>query len=932
MKRICKHAGTIIVLLPALLLVACSDLFMDEQKSMQLARDYLASGDITAGAIELRNALTDNPDNAEARYRLASIYLDFGDFPTAVTEYKRALSSGWDEAEAIYGLVRAELGMGDFQSVIDDGKVKDAWPATLRAEILSTRALANAALQKLDEAFTDLENAQALDAVSSVVLRTGIQLQIVEGAHEDAVAALQQALVRYPDDQELLLLQARMLAASDQAAAEKYFEQVMALDPEGFITATGRSARRQLVQLMILQENFERADQLLRPLFRLDKRDPFTNYLGGVIAFRQNDLERASQLLLKVLKLAPEHNPTRLLFGTVSYAEGNYEQAAYFLSKYISAVPDNLVARKLLARSYIILGRNAEAHSVLQQVMTDGSNDSELLALAGMSELNMGRTAAGIAGLKQAVTVNPGNMELRSELARAYITAGETGLAIEELRGLLAAGGEQQQTETLLVIAHLRAGDYARAIDQVLGNVSRSPNDPAVQTLAGVVFAASEDFTEARAYILRALELQPGFLPATMSLGHLEEREGNYESARKLYEQLVEAKAESVLPMLALARVAEQQNNKTALLDWLERALEYAPGDIKPRIFLAEYHLREGELIAAGSYVREALEMFPDEPELLVLSGRVNIAGKQYRKALQPLGALVRLEPESTTGHLLLAESHLQLEQFDDARRELLLARDTSPDAVPVLAMLVRLEIKVGDFDQALLHSQRIREVYPELFLGYELAGDSYMAIGRFDEADREYLQAWERMQSAGLLIKRSENANRAGKTDIAIGLLQDWLQLHTDDAEVAQFLGNSLQNAGRVREAAAVYEKVIAIEPENAVALNNLAGLYMAEGRPGALELAKRAWLVDEGNPGIQDTYGWALVQAGRVGRGLELLRQASTGLPNIPEVSYHHAVALYRAGDKQEARRLLEELLRKYERFDGREDAEQLVAGDGG
>ncbi len=926
MKQIQKCTGLVIAIFAGLFLTACSELFPDLERTMQLARDHLESGDSNAAAIELRNALTDSPDNAEARYLLASIYLDFGDYASADKEFKRALDAGWDNGEATYGLVRSQLGLGKFREVVSLARLQDNWSAEVSAAVLATRALANMALGKGEAAFADLESAQALDATSAIVLRAGIQLQIVEGDRDSALDALRRALERYPDNAELLLLQAGMVAGQDPALAEKNYRAIIAQDKGGFISANGRIARLQLVQLQILSEQFDQAEEMLGPMYRRDHRDPFTNYLGGLIAFRKDDYQRASELLLKVLKLAPEHNPTRLLFGTVNYAEKNYEQAAYFLSKYVAAVPDNLLARKLLARSYILLGRNSEASTVLQSALESEKNDAELLALAGMSELKLGRTAAGLAGLEQAVSISPGSTGLRSELARAYIEAGEPGLAIKELQKMLAEGGEQRQTETLLVLAYLREGDFSQAIDLVLDSVSRYPDDPAVFTLAGTVFAASDDLQEAREYFTLARSMQAGFPPATMSLAHLEEKAGNYEQASLLYEQVVESGTKSVVPMLALARVAEQQGDKQALLGWLERALQAFPADLSTRTFLAEYHLREGNLLAAGSFVREALEMVPDEPSLLALSGRISIAGGKFHKALQPLQALVKARPDSVTARVLLGECYLQLGELDQARGELQSALERDPANVSVMAMFAKLEIKAAAYDKALEYSRKIQAAYPELFLGYELAGDSFMVSERFAEAEDEYLQAWERLPSAGLVIKRAENADRSGQPDKAAGLLEAWLESRPDDTEVAQFLATSLQNAGRIAEATTVYEKVIATEPENPVALNNLAGLYLAANRPEALELAKRAWMVAENNPGVQDTYGWALVQAGQVGRGLQLLKEALKSLP-VPEVRYHHAVALYRAGNKNEARKLLGALLKEDVAFEGKEEAQQLM-----
>lgn len=390
---------TITSMVMTLQLSACSELFMDEQRMLQLALQYLEAGDINAAAIELRHTLEENAQNAEARYLLAEIYQDAGDFASAEKEYRRALSAGWDTVESTLGVLRAKLGMADLQGVLDDSETTADWPAESRAIALSLRALAHAARSDLQAAQTDLAIARELNAASVDVLKTEIQLDILSNDPQGARGHLAMALERYPDHPELLLLHAALIAQDDPESAQAEYRRVIELDPANFISAHGRFARLRLAKLQIVDQAYEQAGATLKPLSRGD-RDPFVNYLYGVLAFQQGDLTRAEELLLKVLKVAPEHNPTRLLFGTVNYASKNYEQAAYFLSKYVAAVPENSVARKLLARSYILLDKHAEASKVLASAPAGGADDAELMALAAISDMRRGKTAAGIAGLE----------------------------------------------------------------------------------------------------------------------------------------------------------------------------------------------------------------------------------------------------------------------------------------------------------------------------------------------------------------------------------------------------------------------------------------------------------------------------------------------------------------------------------------------------
>lgn len=911
-------------------LFSCSGRLADEQQLMQKANNYLDQRNINAAVIELKNVLQANPENARARYLLAGINLNYGDFDTASKEFRRAAAAGWNREESRIGIARTLLGQGRFSELRDAAQPDDDWSVTGRASLLALQAVAEAGLGNTDRAGELAAQAEQLDPAALQVFKAKAQLLVLAGQLDEAGKVMAAALDRYPGNQELLLLDANIhQRAGDTAAAGERYRRVMDGDPPGYISSYGRNARLQLTQLQILAGEYPAAETTLKPLYRRNPKDPISNYLGGVLAFQQGDYVRAEQLLLKVLKLAPEHNPTRLLYGTVNFAEGNYEQAAYFLAKYLVSVPDNLAARKLLARSYILLKRPEEAHNVLQTALVDDTNDAELLALVGVSELAGGRRDTGIAELQKALMIDSGSLAIRTELARAYLDAGDTGLAIRELRSILASGGEQQQTGMLLVLAHLRAGDFAQAIKQVLEMLHGHEGDPALLTLAGNVFAASGDHSEARRYLQHALQLKPDLPPAVLTLANIEELEKNYPAAVKLYRQLVDMDLASPLPMLALARVAEQQGDTGAMLGWLQRAVKYAPDDNQPRLLLAEYYLRKGDLELARQLVGTAVEKAPQDTAALVMQGRLLMAGRRYDDAIKPLQQLLAISPDSAVGHILLAESFLELGRLPESLEQLKAVLDKDPASMPAMALMVRLDIRRGSTAQALEFSKRIKAAYPELYLGYEMAGDTLMAQGDYADAGNEYAQAFDRLRRVDLVIKLADSANRLGNHDAAAGYLKDWLAKHPDDVQAMQYYGSTLQSAGKTELAIRQYERVLELDRKNPVALNNLAGLYQLAGRPEALELAKRALHAAPEDPGVMDTLAWIQVQQGSVQEGLNLLERAVKRLPDNPAVRYHHAVAVYQSGDRGRARQLLQALVKEGKPFEGRDDAVRMLEG---
>ncbi|MGB7933459.1 MAG: XrtA/PEP-CTERM system TPR-repeat protein PrsT [Gammaproteobacteria bacterium] len=917
-----------VIVITAVMLVSCGRLFMDDQQMVQNARQYLKVRDMNAAAIELRNALQKNPNNAEARYLLGSIMLDYGDFASAEKEFRRAIAAGWREEEASLGYARALLGQRNFSKLVDDLRIKDSYPVDSRANLLALRALAEAGLEKPEQAAASLASAKELQPDAFEVQRAGIILEYADGHDQEAVRGVVRALQLYPDNPELLLLQAGIpVDGRETAAVKEIYRKVIESDPPDFVTHNGSQARLGLTRLQLLAREFEQAEATLWPLYQRNSRDPETNYLRALLAFEEDKLDLAEERLLKVLQVAPKHVPTYLLFGSVSFARKNYQQAAYYLAKYLDSNPGNYDARKLLGRTYILLGEHDQAQATLQAALIQGEDDAELLALVGLSDLRQGRDAEGIAGLEKAVGAAPENTAIRGELARAYITAGETERAIQELQLIQKQDGRQVNTETLMVVAYLRDGQFPQAVSIALELLSEHPDDPAIITLAGNIFAASGDRHQAEQYFRQALEISPNFLPAALALGRSDELDGNEGDATAVYQGLVDAGVKSTEPMLALARLAEKAGNPREKVEWLEKAHALETGDIKPYIALAEHYLSDNQPTKAESLVNDAIKVAPEQKELQVLRARALLDQKRDSEALSLLNELVIREPDSVSIRILLGEAYLQTGQVNDARKQFKIALQGQAYSLSALALLVRTEMQAGEFDQALEYARRIQQAEPEANAGYELAGNVQMAKKDYTAAVNSYTTAWEREQTGELAIKLSEALSRSGEREKALVPLQGWLELHPDDLKPRQFLGNAYLNAGQDTKAIETYEAVLAAEPDNQVALNNLAFLYSEDKPSKALELVERAYQADPTVPGVQDTYGWILVQQGQAEKGRRLLKEAMDELPGVTEVRYHYAVAMIKSGDEKAGRALLKKIIAENSQFAGREDAARYL-----
>jgi len=165
-----------------------------------------------------------------------------------------------------------------------------------------------------------------------------------------------------------------------------------------------------------------------------------------------------------------------------------------------------------------------------------------------------------------------------------------------------------------------------------------------------------------------------------------------------------------------------------------------------------------------------------------------------------------------------------------------------------------------------------------------------------------------------------------------AEALLSARVKERPDDLAIRRALADVYLLNKKYDNAVAEETRILSQQPNDIVALNNLAWLNQQRGDLGkARELAEKA--VAAAPPTapatgmIKDTLGWVLLAQGDVQAALPNLEAARAALPGNPEIQYHVAVALQRAGRASDARDVLEKLLGSGVTFASKPQAEELL-----
>jgi tetratricopeptide (TPR) repeat protein len=190
---------------------------------------------------------------------------------------------------------------------------------------------------------------------------------------------------------------------------------------------------------------------------------------------------------------------------------------------------------------------------------------------------------------------------------------------------------------------------------------------------------------------------------------------------------------------------------------------------------------------------------------------------------------------------------------------------------------------------------------------------------GRYDDAIGYYQRVLDGLdknsRSRGEIYENmGETYRRKGDDNSAIAALQKARTALPDNENILNALALTLDHAGHRSEAQKVYETIVRMNPNNAVALNNLAYLMVESGLDAdvALSYAQRAKQLMPDMPEVTDTLGWIYLKKAQYDYAVNAFQDLVAKAPGHSTFHYHLAMAYKQKGDKGKAIEQLHDALK--------------------
>lgn len=912
---------SISTILVALALGACSG---GESPDSLIAssKDYLAKKDNKAAVIQLKNALQQNPKLAEARFLLGSVLYENGDLPGAEVELRKALELKHPADAVVPILTRTMLGLGQAKKIADEFGTTVLSAGEPQAALKTTLSSAYGALGKSDEAKTMLAEALTLDPnyipARLADIRQTISQQDIAGAN----TKIDTLLAKHPENAESIFMKGALLAIDGKLAeALGQYQKAIEAKP-GFVPAYTAT-----IFALLQSGKLDDAIKQLDALKKIAPKNPQTYFLDAQVNYQRKEYKIARESAQQLLRFSPGNPNSLQLAGAIEYQLGSFIQAETYLARAVQSAPNLLLARRLLIASYLRAGQPAKALETIQPVLGEIDKDSAFLTLAGQAYLQSGDASKAAEYFTRASKLDPENTLKKTSIAVAHLAQGNAEAGFLELQQI-SAEDKGITADLAIITAHLKNNQLDKALQAIDVLGKKQPDNPATHNLRARALLAKKDIDGARKSFEKALAINPTFFPAIASLASLDLADKKPDDARKRFEAALSADPKNVQILLALAELKTAtggtQDEASALIG---KAITAAPADTAARLALIQNHLKNKDNKKALTAANDAVAAMPDKPELLEALGRVQQLSGDLNQASISFGKMAALQPVSPVPLMRLAEVQFANKKMEEGVKNLKRALEFKPDLLDAQRALIAIAIENKNKREALNIAKTVQKQRPKEAVGFLLEGAIHAAEKSLPEAIEIYRIGLKANPTTDLAMKLHSVLLDAGNKVEAEKHANLWLKEHPKDVAFRMYLGDIASASKNYGQATSHYQSALALQPNNALILNNLAWASAQTKSPKAFEYAEKANQLAPNQPAIMDTLAMLTAEKGETAKAIELLRKAIAVAPQAASIQLNLAKLLIQAGQKDDARRELEALDKLGDKYPNRSEVTQLL-----
>lgn len=856
----------------SLVLVSCGDDKKIDQEGAERhvnsAATYQAQGQFHAAILEAKNAITKNPDNPSGYIILAKIYNQIGSFEGSQklleSVHQKMPSVGLELAESYINNNKFRSAINVLSTYVPDEV--NSPKSTIRKQAILTQSYIRlgdkSAYESAMEALKKIPDAQ-----SEVMLLEADYL-MSQGRKEDTATKLDQLAKESNLTAKTYLLLGNFALQNNQPAkAEDFYTKAIGLLPNtDVMTVDRRIVLTQLTETLILQGRTSEAYRYQKILADANPEGKIAQqkFNDAMELYRQAKFAEAEKLLEEVRDQFPQDKNSAMLLGLVQFQRGEDEQAIELFDKYIDTETASSTLIQTAALAKFRAKKMDEAVDMLKKAVAAQPGSADILATYGLALLDLDPTSdEGQKALEKSLAINPEKHRLRLALAKRHYAMKNSEQGLAQLRTAYRAVPLDFVVQEAYFKALMQAGKNEQVKQEIAAFQKDHPANPRGAFIDGWYKLVGKDYAGAQVSFEKALSAKDNAekILSYTGLAELYQLQSQPQKAINVWQTLL-AEDPTQIPVYAkwyqLSRELKRTQESLAFLTQLELKSD----KWQPSAMLAQVLQDQQQMPEAIKHIDKALERSRNASQVK------QIAANTYQ----------------TYGGLLQSQN-----KIEEAKTYFLKSLHFYPDNSMYLGSIIHLELAQKNIAEAQKLLDQFTQTKENENERVFLQGMIRFAENKNEEGLELYRKSWVIDPSeivAEALLQYYQKNNMQKEIE---SLLTDWSTKIPQSYRAALLQAISAQNNKKPDLAITWYEKAVGVSPNAIIALNNLAWLYYEKKDPRAEALAKRAAQLAPSSAEVLDTYGWILVETGKVKEGIEVLERAASITADNKDIKAH-------------------------------------------
>lgn len=484
-------------------------------------------------------------------------------------------------------------------------------------------------------------------------------------------------------------------------------------------------------------------------------------------------------------------------------------------------------------------------------------------------------------------------------LGQAYSLDNDPQRAIESYRATLVHDPKSALVRARLAAELVKTGAFAEASGLCEEAIKLEPGYVDSYLLLAGIHVAAKEYDKAVSTYNQALKVDPKnrdallYLGVTLAeVGKVKEGVGQLEKLVKLKETS-DSNIDQGVAFYYLAKIQDQAGNRDQAIKAYAQALKKRPSFAKAALALSDIYAARNDHQKATKVLEDCFAEGRSADIAERLAER-HLEKNDYKGAVTYLETLVEEDPSNENMKLRLALVYWQVQWLDKARLLLSDLHARYPGSSEISYYLGELELERADFEGALEYYRKVSPDYAKYDQMVARVAYAYRQQNKMEAAEDFLLEAMRKRPDVvafyPLLAAVYEDQKRIEESRL---VLERGEKLFPNDENILYYLGFTLDRLGHKDRALDKMEHLLALNPENANALN-FVGYTLTE-KNERLDDAKtyleKAVKLRPEDAFILDSYGWLLYRTGQRQQAMKHLEKAFAAKPSEGVIAEHLA-----------------------------------------